>query len=135
MIWDILQTKLEAAGLVSEAQGSFFVEEMPADVRIGVMLRAPLSGILIDPHLPGYYRTKLQVIVRHIDPVEGARLADAVQKTLEVQAVEKHEATPERGEVQINLFQPIALPIRYPRLEGGTIEWSLNYEASFTLPR
>lgn len=133
MIWDIIEQKLTAAGIASEEDGTLFIDEMPADVRVGVMLKSPLTGVRVDECLPGYYKPRLQVIVRHTDPVEGAEKAKAVVAALTAAGVEHYPATTERGAVQINRFYPDALPIRYPRLDGDTIEWSCNFNTSFSI--
>ncbi|MBA8881727.1 minor capsid protein [Phyllobacterium myrsinacearum] len=132
MIWDILIAKIEAAGLAA-AGNDMFINDFPAEVDTGVMLKSPLAGIAIDPNLPGYYTPNLQIIVRHKDPVEGEKLAAKLNHILYVEAPERYEQTAERGAVQINIFRARSLPIRYPRQEGGSIEWSLNYSTSFTI--
>lgn len=134
MIWDILEAKIEQAGLGVAGQ-TLFRNTMPHDAPVCIMLRAPLSGIKIDHYLPGYYKPLIQAIVRHHDPVDGSRLAQAVSDTLEVSTEELHPATAERGRVRIIKFLPRELPIQYPRLDGNGIEWSLNFETAFNVHR
>lgn len=134
MIWDILETKLTAAGLGVSGQ-SMFRQFMPATVKIGVMLKAPLTGVAIDPYLPGYYKPTLQVIVRHTNPEVGEKLAMDVMEALTVQGPEFHAATSEHGAVQIMRFFPRELPIRFPRLDGNELEWSLNFETAFVIAK
>lgn len=134
MIWDILEAKIEAAGLAKSGV-SMFRQFMPADVKVGIMFKAPLTGIEIDPYLPGYYKPTLQVIVRHTHPQQGEKLANAVMETLTVEGPEFHEATEEHGRVQIIRFYPRELPIRYPRLDGNSLEWSLNFSAIFVISK
>lgn len=135
MIWNILQQKIETAGVASEADENLYLNEMPGDVSVGVMMKSPLSGIRIDPHIPGYYKPILQFVVRHSDPVEGEKMAARLQDALTIETVENYSATTERGAVQINVFYPRELPIRYPRLDGGSIEWSLNFVTSFSIQK
>lgn len=132
MIWDILEKKLIDAGL-AEAGKTLFRQTMRAETPVGVMMRAPLSGIPVDPYLPGFYKPNLQVIVRHHDPVLGEKLANAVVKTLTIEAPEDHEATEEHGRVRIQVFYPRTLPIQFPRLDGNTIEWSINFVTAFSI--
>lgn len=132
MIWDILREKIVTAGLAVAGQ-TLFLDEMASDVSIGVMLKSPLSGIDVDHNLPNYYKPNLQVIVRHNDPVDGDRLANQVLAALTVETPEHYAANAERGAVQINMFVPRKLPIRYPRLTGGGIEWSLQFITSFSI--
>lgn len=133
MIWDILQKKIEDAGIASEAAETLYLNEMPGDLKEGVMMRAPLSGVRIDPFIPGFYKPTLQFIVRHTRAVEGEKMAYRLMNALKIQAEETYPATDERGQVQLKVFFPRELPIQYPRLDGGTIEWSLNFTTAFTL--
>lgn len=130
MIADILEKKIEDAG-IAVAGESLFRNTMPADCKIGVMTREPLQGMPVNPFIEGWYKPRLQVIVRHTDPVEGLKMAHLVIKTLLVQGRERHAATEEHGACHIDLFYPDQEPIQYPRLEGNTIEWSLNFKTVF----
>jgi hypothetical protein len=131
VIADILEKKLEAAGLGLVAGDNLFRNTMPGDVKVGVMTREPLAGMPINPFIEGWYKPRMQVIVRHTDPVEGRALANQVIKALLVEGREKHEATEEHGACHIDLFYPDQEPIQYPRLDGNTIEWSLNFNTAF----
>ncbi|MBD9511632.1 hypothetical protein IB265_33290 [Ensifer sp. ENS10] len=130
MIYDILEKKLTDSGLVVAGQ-SLFRNYMPPECKIGVMIRTPLTGIEINPFIEGWHKTSMQVITRHVDPVEGARMAAHVSRLLIVEAPEKHEASDERGPAHINVFYPSALPIQYPRLEGNGLEFSQHFTAAF----
>lgn len=132
MIWDILEQKIMDAGL-GVPGASLFRHAMPFETVQGVMLRAPLTGINVDPHIPGLYKPVLQVIVRHNDPVAGDCYADQVTQALTVIAEENYPATPHRGAVELKVFYPRQLPIQYPRLEGNGFEWSLNFTTAFTI--
>lgn len=126
MVFDILEKKLTDAGLV-EPGVSLFRNIMPAHCLIGVLIRTPLTGVPIDPHIVGWSKSRIQVIVRHVDPVLGVELSRDVIKTLVVQGLEKHPATAEHAETHINVFYPEADPIQFPLLEGNGIEWSINF--------
>lgn len=132
MIWDIVEAKLITANL-GVAGMSLFEEEMPAECSVGVMLRSPLSGIRIDQFIPHYYKPLLQVIVRHTDPVVGALIAQDVADTLTIVSEEFYPATADRGRVNLKVFRLRELPIRFPRLDGKSIEWSLNFITAFGL--
>lgn len=131
MIWDVIARKMVAAnlGVIGE---TIFLDEMPASANYGIMIKSPLAGIRVDQNLPGYYKPDLQLIVRHRDAVEGGVIADRLLQALTVNAPELHiEDSGTR--IQINLFVPKTLPIRYPRLTGDLIEWSCNFQTSFTI--
>lgn len=130
MIYDILETKLQAIGL--EPGKSLFRNYMPADCSVGVMTRVPLQGLPIDPNIPNFYRGRMQVITRHKDPVAGNLMAARVQSVLEMRAGrELHGANEERGDVHLDLFQPETLPISFPRLDGNGFEWSQMFLCAF----
>lgn len=130
MIYDILAKKLHDSGLVQEGK-SLFVHFMPADVKIGVMIKTPLTGISIDPFIEGWHKTELQLITRHVDPVEGIAMANEVARILLVEKPEYYEATAERTAAHIDVFYPRTLPIAYPRLEGNGIEISQHFFTAF----
>ncbi|MER9176315.1 minor capsid protein [Mesorhizobium sp. M0955] len=132
MIWDIIRTKIEDAGLAVSG-ADMFEETMPADIKIGIMLRSPLSGIVVDPHIPGFHKPSMQVIVRHTDPVIGRRMALDLVDVLTVVGIEDYDATSARGAIRLSVFYPKTLPIQYPRLDGSCIEWSINFTTAFAV--
>lgn len=132
MIWDIIEQKLVNGGY-GQVAVNIFREHMPGDVKIGFMLKSPLSGIPVDPYLPGFHKTPLQVIVRHTDPAVGEVVANNVMKLLSTEAAKSYPATSERGALILHRLMPDRLPIRFPRLEGNGFEWSLNFRAVYAI--
>jgi hypothetical protein len=130
MIFDILEKKLIDSGLVVAGE-SLFRSYMPGECQIGVMIRTPLTGINIDPFIEGWHKASIQVITRHVDPVEGAKMSAQISKILVVESPEKYEASEERGPAHINVFYPATLPIQYPRLQGNGLEFSQHFIAAF----
>lgn len=129
MIYDILETKLIAGGFTPGID--LFRNYMSADCAIGVMTRVPLQGLPIDPYIPNYYRGKMQVIVRHKDPVIGAAMSNRVQRLLTVESRETYPANTERGVTHLDLFLAETLPISFPRLDGNSFEWSQHFRCVF----
>lgn len=130
MIFDILETKLISGGF--EPGVSLFRNYMPADISVGVMTRVPLQGLPIDPYIPDYYKGEIQVIVRHNDRTAGDAMALRVQRLLALTGGnESYPATAERGAVHLDLFQPLTLPIAFPRLSGNGFEWSQHFKCVF----
>lgn len=130
MIFDILEAKLADAGLGNPGE-SLFRNFMPAEINRGILIRLPLTGIPIDPYIEGWHKGNMQVIVRHVDPVDGIALSNDVIKALLVEKPEFYPASEERGPAQISLFFPVHLPIQFPLLEGNAFEWSLNFRTAF----
>jgi len=135
MIWDILEQKLIDANLsVPAVPGStLFRHTMPADASKGVMFKNPLTGIPVDPYLPGFHKPSLQAIVRHVDPELGGILADEVVAALQIDEPEDFPEAARRGRVRIHVFYPSTLPIQFPRLDGNGFEWSLNFTTAFAI--
>jgi hypothetical protein len=131
MIFDIIENKLEAIGLIRGR--SLFRNYMPAEIVVGVMVRVPLQGIQIDPYIKNHYRGELQVVTRHKDPVQGAQMAGEVQRTLTLYGREFHPASIEHGDVNLDVFMPSTLPITFPRLSGNGHEWSQHFKCVFTM--
>lgn len=130
MIYDILEARLIAAGLV--AGQTLFRQTMPAEVPEGAMLRAPLDGVAIDPYMRGHFNDRIQLITRHRDPVEGLALSNQLDKALRFEGQETHPATSERPATVFKLCYPLTLPIQYPRLDGGGFEASQRFRISWS---
>lgn len=105
---------------------------MPAECRVGVLLKLPLQGIAIDHELPGYFRGSVQVIVRAQKDETGEHLAQRVSGLLTL--VNKSFVDTSGKEVMfVNHLRPKTLPIVYPRSVGNGKEWSIHLDASYVL--
>lgn len=132
MIWDIIANKIEAAGLGS-LEEDIFIQDLPADVRSGIGMFAPLTGIEISPYMPGFYKPDIRIIVRDFDVAAGIAKADRIMKILTVEGEEVYPATVERGRVVLKVFYPKQLPIQFPRQDGNGIEWALSFQTAFAV--
>lgn len=130
---EILAKVLQDADLGTMGE-DIFVHAMPADVAKGILLKNPLAGTPVDPGLPGYYRSRLQAIVRSRAHAEGETLAKAVGKALEMG---KRIFTNDDGSfaMQVNHIYLAQLPIVYPWTPSNSLEWSLNFMTSYVEPR
>lgn len=137
MIWDILEQKLVAAPLsLAAVDGvTLFRHTMPSEIAKGIMLKNPLTGIKVDPYLPGFYKPNLQVIVRHTNPEFGDILSDEVVQALRIDEPEDYPQFERRGKTRLHVFYPSTLPIQFPRLDGNGFEWSLNFTTAFAIQR
>lgn len=131
MIQSIIEGKLlKKLGL--ESGKTLFRNYMPATCTIGVMTKLPLTGVKIDPNIPGRYKSTVQLITRHKDPNEGETLAESVQSALELRTSREFYASTETNlEMHLDMFIPQTLPIFYPRMNGNGYEWSQEF--SFVL--
>lgn len=112
---------------------TIFVNSMPAEVQKGVVLKNPLAGIDISPYLPGYYRGRLQAIVRAPTHEDGDNLAELVGRSLKMFNREFRD-TDGSLLLKVNHIFPAQLPIVYPHTPSRSIEWSLNYVTSYVQP-
>jgi hypothetical protein len=92
------------------------------------MLRSPLSGVAIDNYLPGFYRTRFQVIARAPTYDAGQALINQALKTLKLPADSMIDT------MTINFCRPVTLPVPFPLSSANLIEWSTNFEICFTDP-
>jgi hypothetical protein len=130
---EILAQILQDAGLGTIGQ-DIYVYAMPAEVKQGILLKDPLAGTKIDPGLPGYYRGRLQAIVRAEAHAEGKTKADAVAKALEM-GKRLFNGTDGKLVMQVNYIYLDQLPIVYPWTPANVLEWSLNFVTSYVEPR
>ena len=132
---DLLANYLDSQN-VGTIGRTLFAHHMPADCVEGVLLKLPINGIEQDNYMPGFYKSPLQAIVRAQSEARGEKLSAQVIKVLTHKQTKDYVDQP--GNVfamRINFLLPEKLPIRYPRLDGNGIEWSLNFMTSFVLPQ
>ena len=131
---DLLANHLASQG-VGIVGKTIFAHHMPAECTEGVMLKLPIAGIDHDNYMPGYYRSRFQAIVRAQSESRGEKLSEQVVKAMVHQQTKDYLDQPgNRFAMRINYLLRDQLPIRYPRLDGNGIEWSLNFITSFVLP-
>jgi len=131
---DLLAKRLQDKG-VGNIGTDIFLHFMPVECSKGVLVKEPLHGMILNNELPGFIKTNFQIIVRAGNQVEGQDLVDRVSAAMKI----KNELTlveSGSGEFAMKIIQclPSNLPIRFPRLDGNEIEWSLNYHISFVIP-
>jgi hypothetical protein len=124
-----LYNRLIAANLGVEGE-SLFLHTMPADCRQGILLKMPLTGVVIDYELPGFFCTKVQAIVRAQSQVAGETLAKQVSAALEIRLRSTLAGPPD---MLVNWLRPLTLPIVYPRSDGNGLEWSINFEICYVM--
>lgn len=114
------------AGLMQKAKigtvgTNIFCHYMPADVKSGVLLVNPNTGVKIDHELQGFYHDSCTIIVRN------STITKAVEKANQIMAIFPIEEA-ESGGVYFRLVRPMAMPIIYPKNEGALIESGIPIE-------
>lgn len=127
MIGEIFTRLLEASGVGTQGT-DIFLYDLPNGVTQGVLVKLPLEGIRVDPYIPCMYEANIQVIVRANTQAAGDILSNQVIMALanETSQVIRDVANT-KDIAQIHYVRLDKLPIRYPRLEGNEIEWSVNF--------
>ncbi|MCG5512858.1 minor capsid protein [Ectothiorhodospira shaposhnikovii] len=114
---------LEAQG-VGVVGRDIFVRNMPYTVRRGILITEPLTGTMIDPELPDYYKTRINLIVRSQTYEDGLALAETLVDRL------KLNETRMQG-VLVKYMHPRHLPVPYPISDGENLEISVSFDVVF----
>jgi len=119
-----LAQRLEDLGVGKQGK-SIFVYMMPSEAVSAVMVRNQLAGTRINHELPGYYKTRLQVIARgaNYKAAETLMASAVAALTLEPGAV--------LGDMTFNYCRPQTLPMPFPLSAGNLIEFSVYFEVCF----
>jgi hypothetical protein len=129
MLIDLLANRL-AENDLGVLGVSIFTHHIPAEVKVGILLKIPLDGIQIDPYLPDYYKTEVQIIIRHNVTALGEELASKVEKLFH--SHNRYEYLENnRTKYIVNQMFALTKPIRYPLSDGNLVEWSLNFMVNF----
>lgn len=119
-----LAEKLEADGLGILAE-TIFINMIPVEAPIGILLRNDLRGTEIDYELPGYFKTNFQAIVRAPDYVTGHALIEQVSAALML-------SEQQVGSMYFKFLRPRTKPVVFPLSAGNLLEFSVNFSACFT---
>lgn len=108
---------------------TLFAYNMPETANLAVLLRQPLTGAQIDYELPGYRKTKFQVVAR-CKPTEieqGHALIEGF-----VQKITLMQETSLAG-YKVKFMRPRHDPIMYPISEGANMEFSVNFDVVYVI--
>lgn len=131
---DKISQLLQDAQLGVEGQ-TLFIHQMPADCKRGILIKPPANGIKVDNTLPGYYRSTLQLIIRAQTHTDGEPFANEVMQAVTHKQTKDYLDQPgNKFAMRVNYLLADQLPLRYARLDGNGIEWSLNFITSYVLP-
>lgn len=122
--------RLSDAGVGVQGE-SLFAYMMPAEASSAVMVRTDLNGAKINHQLPGYFKTRVQVIARDTSyQAADARMSAALTAlTLEEGAVLEDATT----RMTFNFCRPVSLPAAFPLSTGNLIEFNVFMEVCFVL--
>lgn len=98
-----------------------FCHFMPANVKSGVLLINPNSGIGIDHELQGFFYESFTIIVRNATITKTMEKANKIMDMLPVEEIESEG-------VHFRLVRPMTMPITYPKNDGALIEAGIPVE-------
>jgi hypothetical protein len=105
---------------------SIFVNAMPHDIPIGIMLRDPLHGAEIDGGQPDFFGHEFQIIVNDGDPERAYDIAKRASEVLKVRDLQADG-------VFIREMYPLTLPAPYPRMDNDKIETLVRMRVWFSI--
>lgn len=119
-----LLDRLEAAAIGVKGT-SLFVNMMPTECELGVLLKLPLTGTKINYELPGYFKTSLQVVARSHDYAQGL---DLVKRAVAALLITTDTVV---GAMTIRFLRPKHQPVAYPLSLGNFIEFNVSMEVCY----
>lgn len=106
---------------------TIFKNFMPAEAKLGVLLRDGFSGTRIDHELPGFHRTDFQLIVRSDDYLTGQTL---IEDAIIALTVEKQTVV---DTMDIHYMRARSLPFAYPLSPGNLMEFVTQIDVAFNI--
>lgn len=116
-------SKLEADG-VGTAGKSIFINFMPFEVKTGLLLRSPLSGMDIDHELPGYFKGEFIVVARSPDYIKALELMREVMLSLTVY-------NQDIDTISVKYMRPNTLPVSFPVSDGQFYEVQVRFDIAY----
>lgn len=116
--------RLQTAGIGIPGT-SLFLNMMPTECELGVLLKPPLTGTKINYELPGYFKTGLQVVARSHDYAQGL---DLVKRAVAALLIKTEEQV---GPMLIRYLRPRHQPVAFPLSEGNFIEFNVQMEICY----
>lgn len=102
---------------------TLFINMLPIDTPLAVLLRNSLTGTEIDYELPGYSKTQFQAIVRAPSYPQGESLMKKLTTALTFLDITV-------GNYYFNYCRPRTEPVVFPLSEGNLLEFSVYFDVS-----
>jgi hypothetical protein len=119
-----LATRLQTLA-VGTLASTIFINMMPMEQPDAVLLRNKLQGTEIDYELPGFFRTKFQLVARG----KTYQLADAlIAKAITALTFAETQMT---GSYFVRYSRPLTMPVSFPLSNGNLIEFACDMEICF----
>lgn len=103
---------------------TLFINMMPIDLNLGILIRNTLTGTKIDYELEDYFDARFQLIVRADTYPKGDELMQQVIDLLNFK-------NQQLGNMHFNFIRPRTEPVVYPLSEGNLLEFSVDFHVNF----
>lgn len=104
---------------------NIFVHHFPEQKTVGILLRQSAMGTPIDHNLPGYFRSKFQLIARATSYEEGRALAQLASDELTMLNIALDDG------MYMKQCLPTNQPVAFPSSKGDLLEFSVNFDVAF----
>lgn len=122
---EMIANKLSDDGVAKKGI-TLFVNQMPVDAKVGVLLRPPYIGTPIDYELPGYRKTKFTASIRGTTYKEANDLAQRVMESLTV-------IETELDGIAVKFIRPVTEPVLFPVSDAGMTELLVLFETVYVI--
>lgn len=102
---------------------TIYINMLPIDVSLAVLLRNSLTGTEIDYELRGYTKTQFQAIVRAPGYPQGEALMEKLTNALTI-------TDTAIGAYYFNYCRPRTEPVVFPLSNGNLLEFSTYFDVS-----
>lgn len=119
-----IAARLEEQGVATVGQ-TVFINFMPSEVSLGILLRDYFGGTRVIPELPGYYKASYMMVVRCVDMDAGLELMSQAVLALTLTVGE------ELSGHTFKYMRPRNLPFTYAPSPGQNIEIAVNMDCCF----
>jgi hypothetical protein len=124
-------------GVVGNVLGTtalpIFKNRIPATVTRAIVLKTSIEGVFVDNYLPGFFKTRFQVIVRSGVQADGDAIAKAVMTAFKSEALTTYTDDQSNFLMQINYILVDRLPVVYTRDDSAVNEWSINFRICYCM--
>lgn len=115
---------LETSGVGVQSK-TIFINMIPESASRGILLRNKLQGTVINYELPGYYKTKFQLIVRSNSYSDGEALMNQAVAALTVSETQV-------GPMYMRFMRPYTQAVVFPLSKGNLLEFALDFDVAFS---
>ena len=126
MIFDQIAGYIEENVSSLKTGTTIFINQMPADIEFGVLLKDGYLGTEIDEDIPGLRRGKFQIIVRGKNRVQ---CLDTINAISEIMSMDEYDF----DGVIMKSLRPTHEPIPYMVSIGNNYEYSVNLSAIYVI--